>query len=473
MRPGPWLLATWVALGVGCESKPKAPPKEVRVAEKAPSPPPPPAKLPVAAVWGGAVPADDPRANATDGYRHSPADYGEPDWDHVRMHALVHVSLAGRDRARARAAASDFDACAERYRATESILRGAKLANPAVTPVRDVLADGLARDAALCDALHREMPPVVPATGGLEMYRARFLGLYVRAEKGQDVRRAASTLSGELGRAAARSGTLPWEAPAGERDSAKLALALAEAWVDTVDPIAITEPWGAWSVKERPRQIAALRDAVAAAASGNTKRLHVFPATLLEPEVPAWTVDEFALTPVADAAYDMLGFAAPHVVPRLTVGAADDPEWRAWLESKLRVYAQMRSGEVPRAVKSAVADLSDAEAGSRYFNIIGFQDAAIRQLARGGHYREAREVLKAQSPLRGLDWYMPDRGAVLLAIDGRLAVLSGDPQGEKRLAASIEESRAFLDFIDVRDRVDAAAAAKAAREAAREAARHR
>ncbi len=473
MRLGPWLLAAVMTLGAGCERKPTPPPKEMKVAEKAPVPPPPPAKLPVEAVWGGTVPADDPRWNALDGYRHSPAEYGEPDWDHVRMHALVHVSLAGRDRARARAAASDFDACAERYRAAEAVLRAATLANPAVTPVRDVLADGLARDAALCDALHRDMPPVVPASGGLEMYRARFLGLYVRAEKGQDVRRAASTLSDELARAAGKSGTLPWQAPEGERDPAKLSLALAQVWVDTVDPIAITEPWGAWSVRERPRQIAALRDAVAAAASGNTKRLHVLPATLLEPELPAWTVDEFALTPVPDAAYDMLGFAAPHVVPRLTIGAADDPEWRAWLENKLRVYAQMRSGEVPRAVKSAVADLADQPGGSRYFNIIGFQDAAIRQLARGGHYREAREVVKAQMPLRGLDWYMPDRGAVLLAIDGRLAVLSGDPQGEKRLAAAIEESKAFLAFIDVRARIDAEAGAKAAREAAREAARRR
>ncbi len=473
MRLGAWLLAASLAQGVGCKGKPKAPPKEVKMAESAPAPPPPPAKLPVEAVWGGTVPADDPRWNAPDGYRHTPADYGEPDWDHVRMHALVHVSIAGRDRARARAASSDFDACADRYRAAESVLRSTTLANPAVTPVRDVLADGLARDAAVCEALHREMPPVVPASGGLEMYRARFLGLYVRAEKGQDVRRPASTLSDELSRAAQKSGTLPWHAPEAERDPAKLSLALAQVWVDTVDPIAITEPWGAWSAKERPRQVAALRDAVTAAASGNTKRLHVLPATLLEPQLPAWTVDEFALTPVADAAYDMLGFAAPHVVPRLTVGAADDPEWRAWLESKLRVYAQMRSGEVPRAVKSAVADLEGHPDKSRYFNVIGFQDAAIRQLARGGHYREAREVVKAQSPLRGLDWYMPDRGAVLLAIDGRLAVLSGDPQGEKRLAASIEESKAFLAYIDVRARIDAEANARAAREAAREAARRR
>lgn len=431
--------------------------KPAAVVEASPEAPALPAPLLVPAVWGGAIPADDPRWEASDGYRHSPAEYGQPDWDHVRIYAVVHVALAGRDRARARAVAGDYDACASRYAEAERVVRGARLANPAVTPVREVLADGLARDGAVCDALARGQPPVIPADGGVAMYRARYLGLHARAERGTDIRRAASALADELGRASARGGTLQLEAPGGERDPARLAAWLAAAWVDTVDPIAITEPWGAWSADERPRQVKALRAAVAAAASGETRRLPLLPATSLVAQPPSWTVEEFDQTPLLDAYVDVGGFAAPHVVPQLPASAEEKAQWTAWLAQRVTVMSRMRAGEVPRTVRIATGELLESGGARAYFRSVGLQNAAVRQLARKRAYGEALAVVRAQSPLRGLDWYAPDRAAVLLGLEGRLMVLAGDARGEKRLQAAIDESRAFLAFIDVRAAAEATA----------------
>ncbi len=441
----------------GCKGMAPSPEKKVVLAEPVVNAPVLPSPLLVPAVWGGTIPATDTRWEAGDGYRHSPAEYGQPDWDHVRLYAVTHVAIAGRDRARARAVAGDYAACASRYGETERIVRGVPLANPAVTPVRDVLAEGLGRDAAVCEALSRRQPPVVPADGGLAMYRARFLGLHVRSSKGTDIRRAASTLADEISRAAARGGTLGVASPEGERDPAHLAAWMAGVWVDSVDPIAITEPWGPWSSEERPRQVKGLRAAVAAAASGETKRLPVLPATSLVALPPSWTVEEFGQVPLLDAYADVGGFAAPAVVPQLPTSPAEEADWTAWLEQRLVTISRMRAGEIPRAVRIATADILERPGTVAYLRSVGLQNAAVRQLARQRQYGEALAVVRAQSPLRGLDWYAPDRAAVLLGLEGRLLVLAGDPRGETKLQAAIDESRAFLAFIDVRAAAEATA----------------
>lgn len=466
----PLCLATVLVLVLapGCKRKKKAvvPPPKAQVVEV--KPPPTPDPLPFPAYSRGTVPADDPAWLTANGYRHSPVEYGEPDWDHVRMHAVLHLSLAGRDRARARASAGDWDKCAELYQDAQQRVVAVPLANPAVVPIRDVLAEGLGRDAALCKAMADNEPPVVPLTGGLAMFRARYFGLYVRSEKGNDVRRAASTLSAELATASGEGGSLVLTPVTDEKDTAKQALWLAQAWSDTVDPVAITEPWGGWSVGERPRQVRALRSAVGSVAAGETKRLHMLPAASVAPQAVSWSVAEFASVPLADSYIDVGGFAAPHAVPQLSVQDDDDPGWKSWVQSRVDRLSAMRSGEVPRTVRSATSELLERSEGSRYFNILGFQNAAVRQLARQGHYAEAIEVLRMQMPVAGLDWYAADRSAVLLGLEGRLLVVSGNDKGDAKLAAAMAESEAFLAFVDVRAQLDAQTLAEAEKARAKE-----
>lgn len=453
--------------------KPKPPEPAKPLVERVVAPPRP-VELPFPATSRGTIPADDPAWLLADGYRLSPVEYGEPDWDHVRIHALTHLSLVGRDRARGRAVAGDWKTCALRYHEAEALVRAVELSNPAVVPVANVLADGLGRDGALCAALAEKQAPVVPATGGVAMYRARYLGLASRAAKGADVRRAASTLAAEIATASAANGPLTLVPPAEERDPAAQSLWLASAWVDTVDPIAMTEPWGGWSVNERPRQIKALRAAVGAMASGEVKRLPTLPAALLAPQPEEWSVAEFASVPLADGYVDIGGFAAVHAVPRLTVQDEEDPGWKSWVGARAERMAAMRAGEVPRTIRASTAELLERKEASRYFNILGFQNAAIRQLARGAHYEEALEVLRMQSPPTGLDWYAPDRAAVLLGLEGRLLALMGHARADRVLAAAMDESAAFLAFVDMRAELDRRAAAEAERErvkATREAAR--
>jgi hypothetical protein len=124
---------------------------------------------------------------------------------------------------------------------------------------------------------------------------------------------------------------------------------------------------------------------------------------------------------------------------------------------------------VPRTVRAASAELAVRPEPSRYFNIVALQNGAIRQLARGAHHAQALEVLRTQSPTQGIDWFMPDRTAVLYGLEGRLLALSGAQGAERRLDQAMAESRAFLAFIDMCTGLEAEAA-EAARRAREEAA---
>lgn len=442
-----------LVLGLACRSAPKPAPKpkaepKVAAAEK-PAPPLP--ALPIAAVQGGRISADDPAWAAADGYRHTAAEYREPDWDHVRLHAVEHLAITGRDLARMHASRREWADCAREYAAAAAAVTAVPLADPAVTPVRDVLAAGLTRDAALCDALAKGTPPAAP-TDGLAGFRSRYFALAQRAAKGEDVRGAARDLGVELHNSATT--TLVSPPPAASDAPAAQALWLARAWDDTVDPVAVTEPWGAWTVEERPRQIAGLQQAIEAMVGGETRGLELRPAAAVAPQPVRWDAASFAPIPLFDAWVDLGGFAAPHVVPQVDLPA----DHEAQLDALVPRWGSMREGEVVRALRLSLADLKGRSESERYFGTLQLQNGVVRNLARGGHYHEVLEVLADESPPRGMDWFAPDRSAVLLGLEGRLRLLSGDAAAEEKLRAAMAESQSFLTFIAMCESLDAKAA---------------
>lgn len=456
LRSSPWLLGVLLLLAPGCRSKPKDPEAEKPIAGKvvpaAPTrPPPPPQVLPIEPVHGGRIAKDDPAWAAADGYRRTPAEYGQPDWDHVRLVAVTHLAITGRDLARLDASRGAYKACAQAYEAAAARIGAVPLAGEAVTPVRDVLVAGLRRDAALCAGLDSRSVPAPEGTG-LAAFRRRYLALALRVEKGADGREEARTMAAEVDAAARSLGAAP-DAGASPADKA---LWLVRAWDDTVDPLVVSDPFGAWTIAERERQAAALAAALEAIGGGETKALAVRVAASLEPPRASWTGAEFSAVPLLDPWIDVGGFAAPFVVPQPEYGDA-----AAWVEQGERLarrWDSMREGEVPRAVRAEVAKLVERPEGERYFQALGLQNGAIRQLAREGHYFEALLVLSEQAPPAGLDWFGPDRPAALMGLEGRLRLLSGDREARKKLEAALAESESFLAFVAMREELDAAEA---------------
>ena len=85
--------------------------------------------------------------------------------------------------------------------------------------------------------------------------------------------------------------------------------------------------------------------------------------------------------------------------------------------------------------------------GSRFYNIKQLRNVATRQLARGGEYELALQVLEANWPLHNQDWACPNREGILLALKGRLKALAGRPDADQTLAQAQAAGRSFLEDV--------------------------
>ena len=85
--------------------------------------------------------------------------------------------------------------------------------------------------------------------------------------------------------------------------------------------------------------------------------------------------------------------------------------------------------------------------GSRYYNIKQLRNETLRRLADAGHARLARQVLAMNYPLHHQDWECPNRKGILVAIDGRLAAIAGDPDAMDRLLEARALSDEFLNQV--------------------------
>ncbi|MEC8425764.1 MAG: hypothetical protein VX000_18395, partial [Myxococcota bacterium] len=180
--------------------------------------------------------------------------YGEHNWADVRMRVAGHLSAAGRDRARVLATRGDLTQAATAYTDLARRLDGIK--TPGSGVARDIvgpLQQAAHRDASLLGTLAAGGVPDVIGTG-LDALRARYLGLAVRHDRGEDVEAEARSLQAELTRHLAINANLDIDGFKDFDDRHDLRVALVEAYLSSLDPLGLEERWGYWRPSESRRQ---------------------------------------------------------------------------------------------------------------------------------------------------------------------------------------------------------------------------
>ncbi len=364
--------------------------------------------LSVACTSGGGAPppASTPGAAGPPPPSVGPAAFHEQSWEDVAARALSHLAAQGRDLARAGALRGDWSGCAERYQATAAELRAVALREPSPLRIRDAYAGALERDAAWCEAQAEGRPPPLPSTAIARLYAER----------------AAARISGrpfEPGPPPLVR-TLPLSVDDPTARSA-LRADLTEAWADSVDPGAPSDPWGYWE----PAQVLVVHARLSGVA----------------PAARAWssTAEELATPPTGDSYVDSAGLPGPRARFPPGVGVPDEAD-RA-LAARLSAAPP---AEVPAQVTAAVAVLDDRRAPDRDRRVQGLRNAVLRRLAAAEAWAPAAALARTMRLPRDFDRECIDRSGVVIGIEGRLLLLAGDPTAEAVLEEAAAATRAFL-----------------------------
>lgn len=370
------------------------------------------------------IPIDDPAWRGLSGLLDNPRAYGEASWDDVRMRVAGHLALAGRDRARLAAGRGDWAGCAVAYRDNAVALGQLRLSGKIGPPIRAALVGAAERDGGLCAALAAKEPPVA-GTGLIAPLRARWVGLVLRAEGGEQVGAEAGILAADARAVVAPEG-LDLDAFGDFEARHALRVRLVEAWADSVSPFSATEPFSYWTAAEFPRQAAGIAVAAAAVATGSA------PVVLAADAVPParrlpYSASELGSLVTGDSTVDTLGFAGPRAIGTLARLGAEDKEHLPWLAETAAELDAAPPTEVPAIVERRAAKLGEFPGGIRYYAIKQLRNTATRQLATGGHYREALTVVRGHGALHAQDWACPDRAGILALIEARILVVTDDP----------------------------------------------
>ena len=417
------------------------------------------------------IPADSPA------WRHDPGGfvpdyhfYGERSWDDVRMRVAGHIAIIERDRARVEAMSGRFKQASKVYQALDTTLT--QMIPPAggpATKIPTLARDAARRDAALMSGLDTGHVPV--GGQGFARLRAQYLSLalvYRKNPDGLSLRSKATDLMQKI-RTFGESGYerfdhLMFEDFDGRH---KLRVQLWDQYLDVTDPVGLDEPWGHFTESEVRRQVGALY-AATALLHGQDPEMGIdwigewpnlqgvdavyWPSEIarsktMKDQVPSFSVDGIGRLPTGDTLIDVAGEPGPGSIGKLERLGLDDPDHLQWLEDTVFVLNKMMEdnpGGLLSTIKSRTEHLGQMKHGSRYYNIKQLRNAGVRQLARGGHPRLARQVLALNFPLHHQDWECPNREGTLVAIDARLAVQGRRPDAEERLAEARRLSDAFL-----------------------------
>ncbi|MFH1466138.1 MAG: hypothetical protein ABIO70_17265 [Pseudomonadota bacterium] len=427
----------------------------------APEAPPPGAYTPETARAQHAIPTHLRNAGefygAADspGFQPDPGYYAEASWDDVRLRCAGHLAAAGRDLARSRVAAGDLDGCAAAYEDLRTRLEGIEIAAGAGVAIHRSLTEAAARDAEACRALARGEDPPDPGHG-MASARARYAAFARASAAGQrpdpgPVERTIAPLTVrpeglEIDRFQVRIDDY--------QDRHALRVRLVAAYADDVDPWGFTDPWGYRLPEERPRQARALAEAVHAVVSGEARgltlaELLVLPAAKLAAEEPSLSADDLLTMPTGDSLVDIAGFPGPRSSGALAALDPNDPATQAWFTERAARMMSAPSDSLPAVLEVVVRETESLGLGdSRYYLAKQIRNAGIRSLARRGEWQAARQVTAALRGPFGMDRKVPDMDGLLLVIEGRLAVLAGDPDADEVLRAAITSNEAFLAEVD-------------------------
>jgi hypothetical protein len=417
------------------------------------------------------IPADSPA------WRHDPGGfvpdvhfYGERNWDDVRMRVAGHIAIIERDRARIEAMSGRFEQAAKVYSALEKTLT--QMIPPTGGPASEiptVARDAARRDAALMSGLHTGH--ILVEGDGFARLRAEYLSLAIVFRKnpnGLALRAETTDLMQRIQRFGdtgyQRFDHLLFEDFDGRHT---LRVRLWRQHLDSADPVGLDEPWGHFTESEVHRQIGALYAATALLSrqepdmgvdwTGSWPNLQsvdpvYWPSEIarsktMKDQAASFSVQGIGRLPTGDTLIDVGGEPGPGSIGKLERLGLDDPVHLQWLEDTVFVLNKMmkdQPGGLVSLIKSRTDYLGQMKHGSRYYNIKQLRNAGVRQLARGGHARLARQVLALNFPLHHQDWECPNREGILVAIDGRLAVAGRQPDAETQLAEARRLSDAFL-----------------------------
>ena len=383
------------------------------------------------------------------------------------MRVAGHLSAAGRDRARLKAQQGDLAGAAAAYHELVEILADISAPEEGIAAqINGLLLAAAQRDAALLQALAAGEAPSTQGEG-LDVLRARYLGLAQRSAAGQDVSADAAALQEDLKPFLEPRPDLDLDAFTDFTARHELRVRLFEAYLDSLDPLGISERWGYWEADEITRQALllglaagelggtdwsalaqeALVGEIPAAAEPLQRPSRLADALVSRDQEPEFTVDGLGWLPTGDSLIDLAGHPGPRAIGTLQKMGLDDTEHRVWLEqtaATLNATLAAAPLETAQTGREAVQWLDGHSHGSRFYNVKQARNALVRQLARAGHFDVAASVLADNHPLHHQDWACPNRAGILSAIEGRLLAEAGSAQADAVLARALTEGSDFL-----------------------------
>ncbi len=369
------------------------------------------------------IPADDARIDALDGWSADPARYGLDSAAELSQRVRLRRGLLGRLRAMVALAEDDTQKCVTTYRSAAAAVGDATDA-----PTR-ALRDALNTGAAVCDILLRRgrgtptdvtSPDPIPMTPWV-----RWAGLAAHPDPVE-----AGRLAQEL-EASARVVTSP--APIGSD-------ATWRAWGDALDPILPSETLATWSGAEVARRDAAIAAALRTA-DGAPVDLRA-PSRQLGIEVAPFDVAGLGAVPSPDTLADLAHLPVARPVRRLARMDVADPAHRAYLEVQAKHLATLGAPDVPVDVEALATRYDRMGHTSRWYNRTALRQAAARNLAGRGAWRQASRVLEPERTLTGPGWQVLARDSDVRALQAALALRAGDTARAADLVADAERALA-------------------------------
>ena len=386
--------------------------------------------------------------------------FGEHSWMDVRMRVAGHLSAAGRDKARIHAQQKDWKRAAEAYQSLANILKEIPSSSSGTSKeINTLLLNAAQRDAVVLSALaqHKELPET---QGTLYPLRMQYFRLVEQHLQGKDIQDEIQMLKKSIDALPSTYPKLDITSFQDFHSRHALRIRLFEAYLDALDPLSISEWWGYWTAEDINRQKKSLilscdqlldnPSPEYKLATGNP--LH-WPGQYIkqQPQPIDSSVEEFGALPTGDSLIDIGSSPGPKAIGDLMKWGLDDVDHMRWLSEASKDITTSLSEHPQKSVQAYqkhIAFLEKAKHGSRFYNVKQLRNATVRQLARSHHYQEAHLVLQDNFPLHNQDWACPNREGILLALDGRLLALDGDPRAEETLSKAIQVGTTFLRYVD-------------------------
>jgi len=419
------------------------------------------------------IPADNPAwEDDRSGFRPNHFFYGERSWADVRMRVAGQIAQVERDRARLTAMSGDPDVAGTIYTELAERLRALDLGGSEVASgVRDRLVAAADRDGRLLQGIASGSIPedLRSLEGGISGLRGRLLHWSLDLAHRPN---AEETRAWVVAHAAivTKRPELKIDGFEDFDDRHQLRLRIFDAYLDGVDPIGFSDPWGYWEDREIQRQLEALlqvaRMVAPLKAEGGQLKGEIPPLKATRwwqrPSVVAshlvatghsagFTVAGLGSLPTGDSLIDVTGEPGPMAIGKLVRLGLDDAAHAEWLRLESAALNQaliIDPSTVPGRLRKTTAALDAHGHGSRYYNIKAARNETVRHLARKRQFLVARDVLLTHRPLHHQDWACPNREGILLAIEGRLLASAGDARAAGVLGRARQAAETFLTDVD-------------------------